>query len=57
MMPRARFLAHCLRRAISGLGTAEKTIVEVLCTSTNSEIREIKNVYQHGTFYFNTLLA
>lgn len=47
MMPRERFLAKCLRNAIVGLGTAERTIVEVLCTSTNSEIHSIKAAYQH----------
>ncbi|XP_005096370.1 annexin A13 [Aplysia californica] len=38
--------AQELHDAISGAGTDETTIVEVLCTKTNDEIEEIKAVYK-----------
>lgn len=46
MMPRATYLAHNLHNAMCGIGTAELSLIEILCTSTNAEIREINNVYR-----------
>lgn len=43
---RAEFLAHELHRAMNGLGTKESTLIEVLCSSTNQEIRDINQAYQ-----------
>ncbi|KAL1140627.1 hypothetical protein AAG570_000557 [Ranatra chinensis] len=46
MTPIPEFLAKELNHAISGLGTNEDTLVEILCTSTNSDIRYISMAYQ-----------
>ncbi|GAB6024230.1 hypothetical protein CHUAL_014236 [Chamberlinius hualienensis] len=46
MVPRATYLARNLHRAMCGIGTAELTLIEILCTSTNAEIRELNNVYK-----------
>ncbi|CAL8079559.1 unnamed protein product [Orchesella dallaii] len=45
MTPRYEFLAKKLKKAMSGIGTKEKTLVDVLCTATNTEIREINATY------------
>ncbi|XP_077999608.1 annexin A13-like [Glandiceps talaboti] len=43
--------AHCLMKAIKGLGTDEDTIIEIICTC--KEIEELKDIYH--TAYGNTL--
>jgi len=45
MTPKADYLAKKLNKAISGIGTKEKTLVDVLCTANNQEIREINAAY------------
>ncbi|XP_055328859.1 annexin A4-like [Paramacrobiotus metropolitanus] len=40
------FDAHEIHKAISGLGTDEETLVEILCSRTNAELYAIKLTYQ-----------
>ncbi|TKR65179.1 hypothetical protein L596_025622 [Steinernema carpocapsae] len=35
-----------LHKAVKGLGTKEKVLIEILCSRTNEEIAAIRNVYQ-----------
>eukprot|EP01147_Barroeca_monosierra_P000594 gene594-3908_t len=42
---RPQFAARCLRRAMKGLGTDERALIEIICTSNNAEIREIKAAF------------
>ncbi|XP_030049729.1 annexin A1-like [Microcaecilia unicolor] len=46
MMTPAQFDAHELKCATKGLGTDEDTLIEILVSRTNSEIKEIKKVYK-----------
>lgn len=38
--------AHTLRHATKGAGTDETAIIEIMCTSTNEELAEIKEIYK-----------
>ncbi|XP_040212254.1 annexin A1-like [Rana temporaria] len=50
----AQYDAHCLKNAIKGPGTDESTLVEILVTRGNREIREIDKAYKEE---FKTDLA
>lgn len=55
MKPPAEFLAREIHNAISGIGTNEKTLVEILCTSTNLQINDIKAAYEKSKTHFFVL--
>ncbi|XP_040212241.1 annexin A1-like [Rana temporaria] len=42
----AQYDAHCLKNAVKGLGTDESTLIEILVSRDNREIREINKVYK-----------
>lgn len=46
MTPRLDYLAQMLRKAISGIGTKESLLVDILCTASNGEIRAVVAAYQ-----------
>ncbi|XP_059480511.1 annexin B9-like isoform X2 [Neocloeon triangulifer] len=46
MTPLDQYFAKELNHAISGLGTNEETLIEVLCSLNNAWIHAIKNAYQ-----------
>jgi len=39
--PTAEFKKRCLKQAVEGAGTRESTLIDVICQSSNEEIREI----------------
>jgi annexin A7/11 len=45
-LPIAEFMAREVHHAISGMGNNEDTLIEVLCSGTNQEIREMNAAYQ-----------
>ncbi|KAF6203898.1 hypothetical protein GE061_002235 [Apolygus lucorum] len=47
MMPLPEFLAKQCHKAIEGIGTVEETLVEILCTASNYEIKCINAAYQN----------
>lgn len=46
MTPPVEYQAKELHKAISGLGTDEDTIVEILGIHNNDEVKNIKDVYE-----------
>lgn len=46
MTPTRKYDAIQLHNAISGAGTDESTIIEILCTKNNSEIEQLKEEYK-----------
>ncbi|XP_032805672.1 annexin A4-like isoform X1 [Petromyzon marinus] len=45
-MPTTYYDAWSLMKAIKGAGTDEKVLIEIMCTRTNQEIKEIVRVYR-----------
>lgn len=45
MTPTYNFLAKEIKNAVDGIGTNEETIIEIMCTASNSEINNIKMAY------------
>ncbi|KAK0418336.1 hypothetical protein QR680_013506 [Steinernema hermaphroditum] len=43
-----KYDAAQLHKAVKGLGTTEKVLIEILCSRTNDEIGAIRNVYQQS---------
>ncbi|XP_077566533.1 annexin A2-like [Stigmatopora nigra] len=46
MKSTSQYDASEIRGAIKGLGTDEETLIEILCSRSNSELQEIKQVYK-----------
>jgi len=45
LRPRPEYMAHVLHHAMSGIGTNERALIDVLAFATNAEIQEIKRIY------------
>ncbi|XP_028835979.1 annexin A2-like [Denticeps clupeoides] len=59
MMTPAEFDAHRLRDAMEGLGTDEEALLEVLCTSSPMQLKEITVAYKqkYGRYLENDLIS
>lgn len=55
MTPTNDFLAKEIHNAVSGIGTDEETIIEIICTASNTEINNIKMAYHKCILYWNIL--
>ncbi len=40
--------ARDLRKAIEGLGTDEISLIDIICTKTNSEMSDLKAIYKQS---------
>lgn len=43
-------MAREMYEAVNGMGTSEGTLVEILCSGTNAEIREMNAAYMRCKF-------
>ncbi|KAK3576860.1 hypothetical protein CHS0354_012915 [Potamilus streckersoni] len=46
LMPSRELDACSLKKAMKGVGTDERTLIEILCSKTNSQLAEIKETYK-----------
>ncbi|XP_047001321.1 annexin B10 isoform X2 [Schistocerca americana] len=46
VVPHFDYLAKQLHKAMAGLGTDEETLVEILCSKTNEEVKKIVEAYE-----------
>lgn len=51
MTPTVEYQAKELNYAISGVGTNEQTLVELLCSATNQEIHHMRAAYERRECY------
>lgn len=47
MRPPTEYLCKQLHKAFDGIGTDERSLVEILCTKSNAEIKEIVATYEN----------
>lgn len=48
MLPPDEYLCKQLKQSMDGIGTEEGTLVEIICTKTNEDIRSLVGVYGKG---------
>ena len=48
MMSTVEYCAKQLHKAMKGGGTDEETLVEILCSRTNEEVKRIADAYEKG---------
>lgn len=56
MMVPNEYLCKQLHKAMAGMGTNEKTLVEILCTKTNEEMKTIVATYEDSKTHFKTII-
>lgn len=50
-MAPAEYDAYQLRKAVKGLGTDEDVLIEILCTRSNAQLKEVIRVYKESKLY------
>lgn len=48
LMAPPEYDAYQLRKAVKGLGTDEDVLIEILCTRSNAQLKEIIRVYKES---------
>jgi annexin A7/11 len=50
MMDRVEFMCKQLNKAMEGIGTDEEDIIEILCSRSNEEVKEIVHMYEESKY-------
>lgn len=50
MMPAEQYLCKQLHKSMAGVGTNEHTLIEILCTKSNEEIKKIVKTYEDSNY-------
>ncbi len=56
LTPTVEFEAHELRESLSGIGTDEAALIEIICSKTNAQMLELRSAYKrckNFKLYFN----
>lgn len=48
MLPPDEYLCKQLHQAMDGAGTEENTLVEIICTKTNEEVKKLVATYEES---------
>lgn len=48
MLPPDEYLCNQLQQAMNGAGTEENTLVEIICTKNNEEIKQLVAKYEES---------
>jgi annexin A7/11 len=56
MMPKDKYLAKHLRKAIKGIGTSDDVLVEILCAYSYDELMKIAATYKSSNVYIECSL-
>jgi hypothetical protein len=56
MMPKDKYLAKHLRKAIKGIGTSDDVLVEILCAYSYDELMKIAATYKSSNIYIECSL-
>lgn len=51
LLPRVEYEAHEVKEAISGAGTDEAALIELLCTKSNAEMLELRQTYKRCMYH------
>lgn len=46
LTPTVEFEAYELRESLSGIGTDEAALIEIICSKTNAQMLELRNTYK-----------
>lgn len=50
MLTPEEYLCKQLNQAMDGIGTEERTLVEIICTKTNEEMKKLVDVYGNSKY-------
>ena len=54
MLPWPHLCAKQIKKAFKGIGTDEETLIDLLCTANNCQIKEIVSAYKESTLFSAT---
>lgn len=53
MLSTNEYLCKQIHNAMDGMGTEESSLVEILCTKSNEEVKELTSAYEDSKLFFD----